>query len=188
MLTSCVSRLHWGGAVNVLMPIYSGLSVLFGIAADELITWFRARKSFWLAQIVRLVCIVQLIALFYTPSSRIPKKVDWEMGERLTQAMQKVQGEVYAPRFGYLPLLAGKRVYAHSSMVDLIIYYDPVNGPRLLDEIGDAIQRKRFDGIMFESNIFRWMIEENYRKAEPIKIKETKFWGEDNARFLYVPK
>ncbi len=187
-LTSCVSRMHWGGAVNTLMPVYACLSILFGVAAAEMTGRLRAEGRFWLEQGVRAICVFQLASLFYTPGLRIPKKADWESGESLLRAMQSVKGEVYAPRFGYLPVLAGKRAYAHRSMVDLIIYYDPVNGPHLLDEIGDAIRHKRFAAIIFESDIFRWMIEENYQKAEPIEIKDSKFWAQDNARFVYVPK
>lgn len=188
MLTSCLARIHWGGAENVLMLVYAALAVMLSIGAAHLADKLTAQNRTALVTLVYALCIVQLASLAYTPVSRIPKKIDYESGEALMKAMRAYPGELFAPRFGYLPLLAGKRTYVQQSMLDLTVFYDAEFGPRLHREVEAMIERKEFGAIIFESKLFQKAVEAHYTKGPAIPIKGSKFWAPGDARNVYVPK
>lgn len=185
---SWITRLHDGGSSNVLMPAFAALSVLFGMAAAD----FTSRGGFVAAAVLGL-CLIQSLSLAYSPKQRIPKKIDYENGRRVVDAIGAVRGQVYAPRFGYLPRLAHKKTYAHRAAMDDVVRSDALWGARLCEEMKQAIGERRFqaiflDAFVFESCNFQDAIDSQYEAVSPPQLKETKFWGEKDVSFLYVPK
>ncbi len=191
-----LSRLHFGGYNNVLLPAYAVLAVLFGIGAHEAISLLApeptARRKL-LESFVYLVCVAQFASLAYNPVSLVPDRKDLEAGIEFVSDMSRVEGEVLLPYHGFLPSLAGKRSHAHAmALFDVMRGDDPDLGAQLRDEIGQAIRERRFAAIILDSDWCPEDMEEHYIEEEPVFENETVFWPVSGVRMrpevIYVPR
>ncbi len=124
-----LSRMHDGGAVNVLMPAIVGVALLVGLALGEAV-----RRSDKLARGVPWLLVVQVALLAFDfgdaesrhaprlidPSRFVPTADDRDVGDRVVELLRRAPGDVIVPRHGYLSRLAGKRPGAHEmAVIDL---------------------------------------------------------------------
>ncbi len=126
-LSSVLSRLHQGGAVNVLMPAW------LACAAVAAFAWRAAAGPVRRGEAVAVRCLVLLqLASFAVdfgngdrptaPAVRdvarhLPTAADAEAGRRLVELLRAADGDVVVPHHGYLARMAGKRPSAHAMAV-----------------------------------------------------------------------
>jgi len=196
---SLAGRLNPGGYNNVLFPAYATISILFGLGMHKAFD-FIERASKGPKPLMRicfyLVCIIQFAALVYDPFSQIPTREDLEAGEQLVNTIQEIEGDVYIPFHTYLPVLTGKKGFAHQTAIaELQAIFGGTEqeaGTKLFDELRQAIRDKRFGAIILDSEWLQNEIEGYYVKDRPVFDSKTVFWPVTGKRtrpeFIYVPK
>ena len=191
-------RLHLGGYVNVLLPAYAIISIFFGLATHttlEFIQGIPINKRKFTEICLYLICIIQFVVLKYDPLSQIPTKEDLAAGKDFINTLSHLQGDIIVPSHPYLPILAGKRSYAHDYLM-----YETLCGnfslikAKLNSEIVQAIREKRFSAIILDSP-FPWFQEEiskNYLNQGSVFTNPSVFWPvtgrSTRPEFIYVPK
>ena len=143
LVAGLASRMHLGGAVNVLMPSWLGLAAMAAFAL--------ARSSH--APRPQRIAVLGLVALQLVsfgiklgnsdqPRRRVglldvaeylPTRASADAGHRLVERLRNADGEVLVPLHGYLPRMAGKRGSAH------IFAVIDIRGPEIKD-LSDRLQ------------------------------------------------
>jgi hypothetical protein len=148
---SMASRVHSGGYLNVLMPGYAGLAILFGLGMAALGRDAVVQRRPWLPPAVFALCVLQLAGLRYEVRAQIPSERDRRAGEQLVETIRGFEGEVLVPLHGYLPALAGKpRSGQWMAIADVLRGDDDELEEALEVEIRDAILTQRFDAIIID--------------------------------------
>jgi len=176
--------MHWmkiAAYKNVLMPAHAALAIGVGFAvlSPRLIRFRRL--------LLAATC-VQFALLCYNPLRVIPPAGSAEIVRSAVAAVKDIDGEVFAPANGYLPVLAGKPHSAHISCINDIIFAGPdAVRDRLLMQIGTAIRTKRFAAIVLDRpfGAFERDIELNYALSRqytrnPVYSPLIRYW--------YVPR
>ncbi|MBI5056265.1 MAG: glycosyltransferase family 39 protein [Nitrospirae bacterium] len=200
LLASWYSRLRGGGYFNVMFPAYATVSVLFGLGVNQLFETSKALSSVKLNiahSVIYLICIFQFGSLIYNPFSQIPTEMDLEAGKLFIEKMAQIDGEVYSPFHGYLPILAGKKSYANQmGMRDVLTTWSKKHSQikaRLIDEIKEAVREKKFSAIIIDSfePWYPYDMDKYYVKRERIFDDEKVFipvtGTETRPEYIYVP-
>lgn len=176
-----LSRLHPGGYLNVLMPAYAGLSILFGLAvhrALELVSSAPTVRRKLVEACIYLVCIIQFALLRYDAIAQIPTEKDLQAGRAFVRTLTGLSGEVLVPYHGYLPMLAGHKCYAHEQAIrDVLQGNESPTKVKLLNEIHQALTERRFDYIVLDdATWFPELIERNYAGWKQVFEDRDAFW------------
>jgi hypothetical protein len=155
---SFITRVKIGGYVNVLLPMFAVLSILFGLGLAgilKLIRQVQADSRGRLEVLIHTACLIQLVILFYNPFAQIPTKADLQAGNRLVKMLSEVKGAVFLPDDSYLPALAGKSTFANNSAIwNILLEHQDTKGKALLTEdIRNAISQQSFDEIIVDGDI-----------------------------------
>ncbi len=190
-----VSRIHFGGFDNVLMPAYAVIAILAGLG----IHWFfvQARelpvyKQAIISLIVSFLCAGQLVLLNYNPVAQIPTLTDVRNGQALVDQIRSVKGLVFVPSHGYLAVMAGKPFFAHAITIWSVSTNDSPASQALADEIAQAFRQQRFAAVFTDP---KWTTPEleTYYVPQQIKyIKPDAFFPVTGARtrpeIMWVPR
>jgi 4-amino-4-deoxy-L-arabinose transferase-like glycosyltransferase len=147
-----LSRLHEGGHVNVLIPLYAVGATLFGIGAVRLRAWtesLRPQATIAASALLYGAICVQLVSLASKPAAQVPSRAHAEAGERVEAFMRAQSGPLYAPAHGYLAARSGHASGAHAMAVWDILRTDLEERARLKDDFAEALTEQRFERIMF---------------------------------------
>lgn len=92
-LASYIARIHAGGFDNVLMPVYAGIAMYFGIgwSQSQQVMGQNNKLSFLLV----LAAVIQFAGLVYPPGQQVPTTKNHEQGEELLRRIADFDGEVY---------------------------------------------------------------------------------------------
>ena len=101
--TSWFSRLHWGGAQNVVIPAYLAIALAWGVGLSE---WLRAPEP--RATLIGVVAVLQLGWLFYDPRPLVPSDRDVNAGDMLVERISELDGEVWVSWHGFIPEARGE--------------------------------------------------------------------------------
>ena len=179
-----ISCMHWikaGGFKNVLIPAYAAIAIGAGVALAF------TQKS-WLRRLLLVATCIQFALLWYNPLPIIPTVRQADCVRKTVAAIKKIDGEVFAPASGYLPLMAGKKHSAHISAIDDIVRYtkDGAVHDRLLAQIKNAIHRKQFAAILLDRKflLFQREINADYI-LDPLYHQELTYWP--LIKHWYVP-
>ena len=195
-----VTRMHTGAYVNVLIPAYAVISILFALGIYRLCNYIKEISGNGQERIFRnarsliyVLCIVQFAALVYNPTHELPTKADLEAGQRFIQTISLIPGDIWIPAHGYLPELAGKRSHAHGGSIADILRAD--QGPvaeRLKREIEDAFRNQRFKALVMDKEKFFVPFREYYSLQEVIFRDDRVFWTltgqQTRPEYIYVAK
>jgi hypothetical protein len=107
---SWAGLIHPGGARNVLIPAYSAIAVLSGLAIQKLSSGLNGVLLYKSALLI--VCTIQFAILYFPIQSLIPTKEDLLAGQSLIAEIQKQPGDVYIHFHPELSLIAGKPTFA----------------------------------------------------------------------------
>jgi len=197
---SWLSRLHIGGAPNVLMPAYAIVAILFGLAFNTVFKFIKAipsDKQQLSESFIYLIYILQFIILIYNPLLEIPTKRELEAGKKLIYTISQIKGEVYIPCHPYLAYLAGKKNYAHIASIGAIIKLAKNEQLRnkLKDELDRAIKEKKFNAIILNSQdteALFYDFTKYYKKQGSLFDNDTVFFTKSGRRtrpeFIYTLK
>ncbi len=156
LLAGLASRMHVGGAVNVLMPTWLGFAIVAGLA------WQRGRTA------IAVVLVAQLafFALKFGNSDQprdpglldvaeyLPSDADRAAGERLVQLLRDADGDVLVPFHGHLPRMAGKRGGAHAmALIDIRGSDDQELTQRVMREFWNSARARRADLVVLDENL-----------------------------------
>jgi len=163
------SRMHWGGATNVVLPAYMAIAVVFGVS---LARWLRGPG--WRPVAIGGLAVLQLGWLFYDPRPLVPGERERRAGDQLVERMAAIDGEVLATWHGYIPERAGKRVYAHRSAINDVMRAGDSEARRLLEaDLIRSLDERRFAVVVVDQPYFtrpymRVPLERSYRIAGPM--------------------
>lgn len=196
-----LSRLHSGGWLNVLVPAYAGISLLFGLAIGMLWKQLKIAPSSMGRLGITLIGIaatVQFAGLIYAPAKYVPDKADKEAGDQFIAMLASIEGDVFVPNHGFLSSLAGKKAYAQSMAVsDVLRGDDNAIKAVLMSEVRQAIQRRQFSAIVLDGHLLDYFhfvddIEQSYQLQGPVFPDNTVFWPvtglETRPEEVYVPR
>jgi len=156
---SWATRANVGGEVNTLIPAYSALAVLFGLAAGRLLdsSSLTSLTHPMLSNLfLSMICLGQLLVLAYNPFAKIPSADDLAAGNQLVAAVRQIDGEVFIPAHNYIALLAGKQTYAHTVPIEELASFfgshpETSQEPGILHDLEQAIQQQKFAAIILDN-------------------------------------
>lgn len=205
---SCLSRMHYGGFNNVVLPAYAATALMLGLGASELRTWSAAgdeaaakhpakiRPLFpgGLTVLLPLLLLIQFRLLTYDPRFYVPGRADRQAGRDLLQWVRQTPGDIFFMRHGYLPALAGE-----PSTADYIAMFDVMRGPegetreRFREGFERAVREERFARIVLDprEQLFRDVIENHYTKTGDVFSHPAIFWTRSGQKTrpdaIYAP-
>ena len=191
-----LSRLHVGGWLNVLIPAYAAIAILFGLGVQILGDYLKnENRSFkkMILLILYIVCILQFPILMYNPLSQIPTKEDRKAGESLIQIMKNREGDIFAPYHSYLPELAGKKSYMHVHSLFDISHGDRSQvGQEFIENLTGAIKSRKFKAIFLDAPRITQNFDKYYRLEKKLFDKNDVFWPvtgmKTRPEFIFVPR
>ncbi len=174
---SYASRIHAGGYVNVLLPVYAGLAVGAALGVGALqprASQLGARPRAFLSFAV----LVQFAALFESPIGQVPTAADRAAGDRLVEALREVPGDVLVLSHPHLAWRAGKPPHAQRMAL-----YDVRRGTSagwevLEAEVASAIRSRRYEAVILDVE-WAWRpegFETHYCPAGPVFEDPDVFW------------
>jgi hypothetical protein len=120
MATSLLGRLNPGGFKNVLMPVYAGASMLYGLGVGETqksLAYHPSKRRRIIGVLVLCLVIAQFITLLSPMAHQIPSAADTEAGLELVNRIRDCPADVYIPYHTYLSELAGRT--GHAGWIEL---------------------------------------------------------------------
>jgi 4-amino-4-deoxy-L-arabinose transferase-like glycosyltransferase len=109
-----ITRMHTGAFVNVLIPAYAMIAILFALGFFRMLGYVKEISGNGGGRIHRngtsfiyLICVVQFAALAYNPTHQLPTKADWEAGQRFIQTISGIPGDIWVPAHGYCEPIMG---------------------------------------------------------------------------------
>jgi hypothetical protein len=174
------SRLHSLSYINVVLPAYAALALLFALAVQS-----TGRSGFAYA-----LALAQLLRLAYAPAALVPTAADEAAGRAMLQRIADTPGDVFVPYHGYLPSLAGKPMHAHAVVIADVIRggrTDTENG--LAADLAQAFREHRFSAIISvdtKTPVGEWLpFEHDYHTAAGAVIDTpSRFW---HREIFYIP-
>jgi len=178
-----MGRLHNGGFINVVMPTYAWISILFGLEIGRRLERSGSSKSAYPAIIIYSLCIMQFASAVYNPLTFIPSREDYRAGKSLVQLIARSKGDVFIPFHPYLALLSGKRGFMHRMVAsDIFRSKDKVMKDKLNDDLKEAISKKRFDLIILNDHWIRDCVSSNYKYAGRVFQNQSAFFPKTGLR------
>ena len=180
---SWLGRLNPGGYLNVFMPAYAGITILFGLGVGSIVE-MPPEKAFMGRNVLNIVLLLlssaQLIVLLAPVAPQIPSQADKEAGQELVRRIAACPGEVYVPFHTYLAELAGKKGYAGVvEMGELKGSFGGKADPlwdEVLSQIRFSLDTDAFAAIIQDNQLFHDAMSSNYVETGQIFEGELVFW------------
>lgn len=194
-----ITRIKVGGYDNVLLPTYAILSILFGLGLEEALKTIQLLNTDYkdrLEILIHVICLSQLVILFYNPFAQIPTTADLDNGYKLVELISKVDGDVFIPDHGHLSILAGKQPYAHHSAIWDILRGNQQSPEKelLAEDLEAAIRQQVFDMIILDTewNYCCVEIDQYYTKTGDVAYADNAFltvtgWKK-RPTYIYIAK
>ncbi len=177
--------MHWmkiSAYKNVLIPAHAALAIGAGLA-------LAVAPTNWIRRLFLVATCIQFALLYYNPLQSIPSADNANTVRSAVAAIKSIEGEVFAPANGYLPLMAGKTHSAHICAIDDIIRYtkDGAVRDRLLTQIRNAIHQKQFAAILLDRKflLFQREINADYI-LDPLYRQKLTYWP--LVKYWFIPR
>lgn len=184
------SRLHSLSYVNVALPAYAALALVFAIAISDASRDRLASRSSVRAALAYALAFLQLVRLVYAPATLVPTAQDVAAGHAFIAALADLPGAVFVPYHGYLSSRAGKPTNAHA-----VVLADVIRGGRtnvehsVATELEQALRTNRFSFVVAtrqRTPVQAWVpFDRYYRRAGEMTPVASQFWPQE---WLFVPK
>lgn len=149
-LSALSGRIHSGGSVNVMLPLYAWICVLLGIALATLLrSEAVAALTPQLQTVVLIMCLMQLCALVYPMDKILPSRLATQQAQLAFEKIAATPGDLFVVGNSVDLAPAGKQTFANSVAVFDVLRAD--HGPvaaALRQDLADAIAQHRFAGIV----------------------------------------
>lgn len=154
------ARIHSGGYVNVLLPAYAAIIILFGVSLQMTLSYahtFEIKKRVALQSYIYLICLIQFAVLVYNPVRSIPTSAAVREGEGLVAALARFEGEVYSPYHGHVTTMAGKPTSAHlGALLDVVRSDETQVISDLRDDMTRAFAAHKYTAVIMDANRSGW--------------------------------
>jgi hypothetical protein len=155
-LSALSGRIHSGGSVNVALPLYAWIAVLFGVAIAavlrqlaEMTAQSMGANNAWLNLIVLTMGAMQLGALVYPLDKLLPTRLATQEAQAAFDTIARQPGDIYVVGNTIDLAPAGKQSFANSVAVYDIVRGD--HGPvaeALKADLDAAMQQHRFAAVV----------------------------------------
>ena len=180
-LTSWLSRLHYGGHMNVLIPVYLfltmigiiGFSMLRKKINNESVNTGYAQHVLIL---VSIALLFQFATLIYSPRHQIPSKEEEQAGWELVERMKSTDGDVFIPGNIYFARLAGKKPFTHALLIWDLMQSTTKYGKEIKDELDSALKNHKFSLIVDYTQMRYAELEKYYQFAGSVFSDDEIFW------------
>jgi 4-amino-4-deoxy-L-arabinose transferase-like glycosyltransferase len=195
------ARLHSGAYLNVLMPGYAAIAVLFGLGFHRFLGYIKENAGVENLKIPRvfvvflyLICGIQFASLMYNPYYSVPKRWDVEAGRQFIDMVSRIEGDVLVAHHSYIPTLAGKKSYAHVTCIHDI--FRGAEGARIskriIGEVEEAVQSQKFSAIIMDKDEYIVDISRYYKLRGRVFDTDKVFWPitglPSRPEYIFVPK
>ncbi len=193
VISSWLSRLHYGGYANVLLPVYL-IITLFGIIGFKHLSSFftESKEKKYLLLFASLAILFQFITLNYSPRNQIPTAEDEKAGWALVSKIKSFKGDVYLYSNTYPARLAGKKVYTHSLLIRDLIESNTKYTKQMKTEFYGALKNHKFDAVIDYAQIDFSPLRKYYRGKEPVfahqKIFLMRTGYTTRPEYILIPK
>lgn len=138
---SLLSRMHSGGAANVLLPLFAALSIVLPLAVHAVRTEYRS-KAAGAAALIALAA--QLAWLTRVPAGAVPTAADRAAGDRYVAFLAAVPGQVLIWHQRFVETRAGKRSWGlEMAAEDILRSSDSKTADALKSDVIAAFERDR---------------------------------------------
>lgn len=143
------SRMHSGGAANVLMPAFVAAAIAAGISFGMILQ--NPRRTALLLGASAL-CVMQFAFLRYDPNSQIPSRADQAATENFVNWLRTIPGDVWVVDHPAYALMADKPSYAGKGSMEDIWRAKESAGPKAMLEasLATAIHERHFSAIILD--------------------------------------
>jgi hypothetical protein len=145
-----LSRIHDGGANNVVMPAYALIAICGGIGLAALA---RSTPSVLVHAAVGALLIAQLVSHTTVTFRELPHAGASAAAARFRATVANIAGDVYIPNNTLYLFQVHKKPFADDiAVVDVLRSHDSHERAALLDSIDDAIRAHRFGAIVQDAD------------------------------------
>lgn len=172
------SRLHEGGWINVLMPGFAALAVLFGLGFDALARAIETRGAELRSRLTALLYLgvaLQFVRAAYNPFQEIPSLQDRLTGDRIVETLARAPGDVYVPDHPYLAERAGKRGIAHRAALFDILRIEDARAKEFEQQLTREFEERRFVAALIDNGQSLPMLGDDFEKTD-VLIRDDSFW------------
>lgn len=153
ILCSFSMRVHEGGALNSILPVYAISAVIVGIAYYHFIKLIQIKT---LRNVLHMTVIIAFLSMLYYPLSELPTAEDYNAGQDIVEYIQNINEsvKVLVPYQGYLVEMAGKGRMANFNAISDVIRSskgDKAVKDELMLEIAEMIKSKKYDIIILDN-------------------------------------
>jgi hypothetical protein len=143
------SRLHSGGAENVLMPAFAAAAISAGLSLGVILK--NPRKTLWVVGAAGLA-VLQFWFLRYEPNEQIPNRVDQAATQNFVEWLRTIPGDVWVVDHPMYALMADKPTFAgKGSMEDIWRAKESENAKAILvADLDTAIRERHFSAIILD--------------------------------------
>ncbi len=160
---SYLLRLHYGGYLNVLIPMVIAISLVFPIISFKFQQSLNSKSGNLLIGSLLLLQFVLLIYDFRTP---IPTERDRRDIEYLLSSFSNVDGEVYFMGYNYVQRYIGKKSYPHYVLINDLLITNLKEKENFKSEFINALKTKKFSAIILDNGLSLDYLDEYYYKSE----------------------
>lgn len=104
---SYISRLHWGGWLNVLIPLHVVLALMAGLS----LRYWQQRPQAYVQWLCAALLFAHMLRLFYNPVLLVPTHESAEKGQRFLQQISQVDGDIFMSEIQFVQTRVGKKSY-----------------------------------------------------------------------------
>jgi 4-amino-4-deoxy-L-arabinose transferase-like glycosyltransferase len=195
ILASWLSRLHYGGWLNVLIPIYLILCLMAPIGLSYVFDKIKNSESnVFIKRIFLIGMIFQFIILIYSPFLMIPTKEDVNAGWELVGKLKNTKGDVYIGGNIYYARLAEKKVFTHFLLIMDLMQSSTKFNKSIEQDLLSALQTHKFDMIVTYSDMLNVYpkLSENYKIHSKANDNPQLLWMKTGyntrAEEILIPK
>ncbi|MFN3269413.1 MAG: hypothetical protein ACK42G_02375 [Candidatus Kapaibacteriota bacterium] len=187
-VTSYLSRLHYGGYLNVLIPFVTSLAILFPISMHNLEKQLDELKG------VGFVCLVflsvQIILLLNDPLHSIPTLKDKIAIEKILNFAKSANGDIYLMGYNFVQKKIGLNSYPHYVLLNDLLISKVKCKEKVALEFESMLKLKKFKGILLDEDLNLEMISRYYRKSNIVFYHRVFNSKQSPLRkeILWVPK
>jgi hypothetical protein len=147
VMASYISRLHWGGWLNVLIPLHVAVSLLAGLS----LKYWRWHKP-QVALAAGSFTLLQMALLFYNPQPLIPTQESVEKGRRFLDEIALIDGDIFMSEIQFVQTRAGKKSFTYGMAGFDVMRSDLKDKNHIRDklysELLDAFENHRFSAVI----------------------------------------
>jgi hypothetical protein len=153
-LSSLTARLHMGGSINVTLPLYAWICILFGLCLHLALSQVKrvpGTLSHWLGVATLAACSVQFVHLMYLPGEYVPTASQRVDATRVLNRVSALPGKIFVLHHVIDAGAAGKQGFAGGmELWDVLRADQGEAGQKLKADLIRSFQNHEYAGVLSE--------------------------------------